>query len=126
MFAILVETLLFWDVLQVFADEINYYLFAGGCTCNSYVANCVVLTAVTSVKMNVTVMDSFSYIVEEYVSKSEVWEEALLVEEVGLLCWSSGEVSGGRNQGSPRICCRLSLSIASVLQRWFCVLWMLV
>ena len=57
-------------------------------------ANRVVLVAITSVEMNVTVMVSLSCMVEKYGFESEVDEEPLLKGEDGPLCWSSGEGGG--------------------------------
>jgi hypothetical protein len=62
-------------------------------------ANCVVVVVVTSVEINVTVMVSFSCMIEESGFESEVSEELLSEGQVGPLCWSLGEVSVGWELG---------------------------
>ena len=59
----------------------------------------MVLAAVTSVEMNMTVIVSFCCIVEKSRVESEVGEELLSEGEVDPLCLSSGEVSSGGELG---------------------------
>ena len=63
-------------------------------------AACVVVTVVTSVAMNVTVIVSFSCMVKESGFGSEVDEETLSEDEVGPFFWSSEVVSSEGESGS--------------------------